>query len=353
MVIPSFDWAWFRLTARSKHVMPTHVMLVATHLSLHVARLRQSTDGDLFSPGPPRTIAAMPEGASVVELFLGSVDDGQRDAYESVRELDSELRSAWENGRQSWPGVDLSIDDFVIAVAERCVADGDRPELPRHASDLYLATACLAGDRAAVRHFESEVLGKLATTLKRFRLSPSQADEIRQTIFVRLLVGSETRPPALSSYLGTGALVHWVRAVAARETLSSFRGAVQTTEVEDELLADPSDPLLTQLKERYREEFKHALHAAVAELSSKDRMALRALVVDGRSVAELAAVYNVHRVTASRWISRIRKAIFRRTRAFLRAQQKLTNAEIDSMIRLIESQMEMSLVRVLEQDGTS
>lgn len=280
--------------------------------------------------------------------FLSSIDDDLRPIYEALDDLEERLADSLQASRLRWPNVQLPDESFASFLGQRICASDGQPNLPVASSDLYLAAACLQQDESALTHFEDSVLGRIQSALSRFGLSEQDADDLRQDLRERLLVGTTKSDPVLSRYLGTGNLVHWVRAVASRQALASLRGKRPETSLEDAVLEDPSDPITTQLKEQYRDDFKQALHAAVATLEPRERMILQALVSDARSVGEIAKLYDVHRVTASRWVAKIRRQLFSRTRDNLRKRLKLTEDELQSVVRMIESQMEMSLDRVLQ-----
>lgn len=287
----------------------------------------------------------MADLADLAGYFLDNLESEEdRARYERWPALREQLAGARELGQKAWPTLEVEPRAFVKFLAHRALP-ADPPELPEHPADLYLVQACLLGDEEALRLLENIYLSQLR--FGRLGLSEDDASEVLQDLRARLLVGSGERDPALASYMGTGPLLHWLRAVAMRLALGRIRGRRPMLNIEDLILEDTSDPLLEQLKDKHREDFKAALHAVVEELPARDRMILRALVVDNRSVADVARLYKVHRVTASRWIAGIRRALFVRTRDRLRTSLELSEGELASMIRMVESQMEMSLVRIL------
>lgn len=281
--------------------------------------------------------------------FLRGITEDKRAYFERLGDLDELLATLCQKAWQRWPGLQIEQPAFLTYLAERAICDDRQAELPTHSSDLYLAQGCILGDARALQFFESDILCKVDPVLARLGLSASDADEIRQELRTRLLVNTEARLAVLNSYLGTGALTHWVRAVAGRQALMSLRRNKPTAPLDDEAIYEAfSDPVIGQLKSEYRAKFKNALHQSVAQLDTRDRIIMRALAIEGHTVTDIAQTYKVHRVTASRWVSRIRKTLFSQTRALLCQELDITEDEVQSMIRLIESQMEMSLARVLE-----
>jgi RNA polymerase sigma-70 factor, ECF subfamily len=107
--------------------------------------------------------------------------------------------------------------------------------------------------------------------------------------------------------------------------------------------------VLDQMKAEYRTEFATSLREAIAELTAEDRTLLRQQIVDGLSIDALGAAYGVHRATAARWINRARGALVAATRTRLAARLAVSVEEIDSVIRLVQSRLDASVVRFLRE----
>ena len=108
-----------------------------------------------------------------------------------------------------------------------------------------------------------------------------------------------------------------------------------------------ADPLLAQLKDRYREEFRIAFAEAAAKLTDRERTLLRYRFFDGLSIDEIGVLYRAHRATVARWIAAIRENLFETTRAVLTERLSITQSEVDSVLRLIDSQLEISIEAML------
>ncbi|MBZ0236411.1 MAG: helix-turn-helix domain-containing protein, partial [Deltaproteobacteria bacterium] len=106
------------------------------------------------------------------------------------------------------------------------------------------------------------------------------------------------------------------------------------------------DPELALLKARYAGELEAALRRAGEALTERERALLRLAFVDGLNVDQVGDVYGVHRATAARWIARARTRVFELTRDDLRARLALTPTEFESVVRLVRSQVELSLTRL-------
>ena len=114
------------------------------------------------------------------------------------------------------------------------------------------------------------------------------------------------------------------------------------------------DPVLEELKAEYRGEFAGALREAISDLSTEDRMLLRQQIVDRLSIDEVGAAFGVHRATAARWLARARASLVAATHVRLADRLNLPVDQIESVIRLVSSQLDASVVRMLrDHDDTT
>ena len=221
-----------------------------------------------------------------------------------------------------------------------------------HAADLALAAGCLARDAAALAQFES-VLGEVDAAGAATRSPRDLVDEVKQLLRVQLLVPRGDRPGALAGYQGKGPLRGWIRITATRELIRHKKKAareVPLPTLEAALGADSGDPMLSQLKAEYRTEFSTALATAIAELTAEDRTLLRQSIVEHLSIDEIGAAFGVHRATAARWLTRAKAALVKATHQVLAKRLALPVDEIESVIRLVQSRLEASVVRMLKDD---
>jgi RNA polymerase sigma-70 factor, ECF subfamily len=246
--------------------------------------------------------------------------------------------SAWEVGRAAWPGVALPRERFEAFLRARAIGD-DTP----HAADLYLACACLDAVPAALAAFERTLLA--ATPAYVARLSPTAEfiEELKQATREKLFVGPA---PRLAEYAGTGPLGAWLRVVVARLAIDARRKAggepLAAREPVELAMLEPS-PELQALRNRYRPLFANALREALAALTVDERNLLRLHFVDGVSMDELGKLHRVNRSTIHRRIAQCTAALNRDIRARVGEALSLSTGELDSLTRLIESDLEISL----------
>ena len=243
---------------------------------------------------------------------------------------------------------------FAARLAIAAAQAGADP-LPLRTADLYFACALEAHDAAALAHFEAILHSCSAAALKRLDPSPAFGDEVRQLVRQRVLLSNEGSSPQLRQYSGKGAFDRWLRAVVIGVGLNLLRRRRAELPLDDEALweepAAPGDPELDYIKERYRDEFKAALAAALAVLSARERTVLRLNLVAGLNIDEIGDLYRAHRATVARWIAKARETVIEQARLRLSERLKVSGPEMDSLLGRVRSQLEVSLGGLLEARG--
>lgn len=257
--------------------------------------------------------------------------------------VEERLRAA----KQAWPGIDLPDAVFLAHLAAR-VQDAASPiEALRalHTADLYLARACLEGHKGALAAFDAEYIAELDRTLGRMSRRGVQTDDIKQVLRQKLFVGERGHPAKIADYAGRGDLRRWVRAVAVRSGIDAMRGEKEVP-TEDELLGaielGGDHPEIAHLKEASRAEFKAAFRAALDSLPDRERSLLLQYHLDEATLEELGALYRVAPSTISRSLAKARATLLGRVRRTLMERMRLSGHEVDSLVRLIQSQFELS-----------
>lgn len=240
---------------------------------------------------------------------------------------------------------DVRLDDAGFAAhAEACRQRGG---LTEHLGELFLAWAAGRGDTAALRHLERLIAPDVEAAARRVDRAPAFVDEVRQALRVRLLVvdGGRVR---IDDYAGRGPLRGWTAVAALRVALNLKRSAGPASQdVLAELVSGEADPELQHLKTLYRAEFRDALGAALAALPERKRAVLRLSYVDGLKLSQLARLYQVHESTASRWVSQAAAEVAEETRRRLMAALSLSPSSVDSVARMVLSNLDLSIARIL------
>jgi RNA polymerase sigma-70 factor (ECF subfamily) len=264
------------------------------------------------------------------------------------------VATAWQEmldaARAAWPELRIEPAQIIEFIAQRLSGTDLADALASApAADLVLAAACMAQEPTAHAAFEA-VLSEVDAAGSSTRSPPDLVDDVKQVIRVQLLVARGDKAPGIGGYRGKGPLRGWVRITATRELIRHQRKAARERPSErplDEAIGDAGDPVLSQLKAEYRTEFAVALREAIADLDAETRTLLRQQIVDQLSIDEIGAAFGVHRATAARWLLRARGALVTATRGRLASRLKLSFEEIDSVIRLVSSQLDASVVRYL------
>jgi RNA polymerase sigma-70 factor, ECF subfamily len=224
--------------------------------------------------------------------------------------------------------------------------DASEPKL--HTDDLALARACAAGDPDALRRFD-ELLDEVGRKLG--GMAQSEVMREAKQVVRQVLVATKERPAAIAEYSGRGALGGWLRVALGRELVRLAKKGQkepQASPDELELLADANDdPETAYLKTHYSSEFKQAFAAALGGLDAAERRALRYSIVERLSIDDVARLDGVHRATAARQVARARERLTEETRRILRERLVVDPDELQSILRLIESQVDLSVRRLL------
>jgi RNA polymerase sigma-70 factor (ECF subfamily) len=295
---------------------------------------------------------------SLVPPFLDAAPVAVRPALQGIADLDRRLWTLVAEGRAAWPDLALAAKDLVQFVGRQTTAeladaalDGLRP------ADLYLACACARGLPGALVAFDRDYMREVDIALARMRITGARLADVKQLVRQRLFVGGgtagvPTSAGKIGAYGGRGDLRRWVRAVAVRTCLNDLRKGKREVLVDDDHLIaqhaiSADDPEVEYMKRTYASEFKAAFADALGQLGAREQTLLRYHHVDGLNIDEIGAIYRVHRVTAFRWLEKAKEQLVRSTLEALRVRLKLPPAELDSVLRMIRSQIHLSLVRHL------
>jgi RNA polymerase sigma-70 factor (ECF subfamily) len=268
-------------------------------------------------------------------------------------QLDAELTRLHVAARAEWPELAIEYADFVRYVTERLPVGVDGVDAVTalrglQTGQLYLACGCARGEPAAFKAFERMCAPVVALTLSQLRGLGGDADDVAQLVLQKVLVGDGDRSPKIVDYNGTGELRGWLKAVALRSGLNHLRKRKW------EVVADEDDiwmampvgalaPGLAELRARCQSQFKLAFPRAVASLPPKERALLRYHYLDGLQLEQIGKIYNVHRSTASRWVESACSQLIEHLRGTLRDDLKVTEQELDSILQIIRSEIDLSL----------
>lgn len=270
--------------------------------------------------------------------------------------LGDALVAQWDAARAAHPAIAIAAERFARELGRRISAHADAEVglaalEALHGDDVYLAIACCDGDSAAITQLDELVGRELRHAASKLRASPDQTAEIHAELRRILLVDDNERGAALRDYAGRGDLRGYLRVSATRALIRAInRGrrevAIDDGEVFDRMLP-LDDPELSILRAQYRETVDAALRAALAGLDARSRALLRYQLLDGWSIDQVGKLYGVHRATAARWLADARAVLGKAIRSELAGRLKIAASEVDSIVRLVQSRVDMSLDRLL------
>jgi len=272
----------------------------------------------------------------------------------SSGDLEGRLAAA----RQAWPGVELDEAVFRRYVTER--VEGDLPEALEvlRLDELYLCCGCLGGQESALVAFGDRYRPAIIHAVSKV-VPPAQVDDVVQQVMAKLFVTGADKPAAIGTFLGKGKLSTWLQVVARREASNAARAdrasqpettSSQLDTLYDHAMAEDSDAM-PQLKREYRATFKESFREALGDLSPRERNLLRYECLDGLTLEQIAAIYCVSRASVARWRASCREKLYRTTRRRFNEQVGIGQSEFGTVMRLIESQLNVSLTRLLRKPG--
>jgi RNA polymerase sigma-70 factor, ECF subfamily len=265
-------------------------------------------------------------------------------------ERDGRLRSLFERGRAAHPGLELDEAAF-----NRCLegAAGEEPVRSLESlviEDLYLACACAQGIAGAAAVFESRYASVVRRAVSRVLPDPTDREEAAQRTRHHLLVGTtERNAPNISKYRGHGPLENWVSVAAIRVAVSFGRSESSERRLRKKLVGEAAgaDPELLVMKGELREQFETAVQEALQQLSDRERLILRLYLVSGMTLAAIGESFGVTHPTVARWLVKARDNLLKEVQHLLESRLKLSKADMVSIARLVASQIDISLSRLL------
>jgi RNA polymerase sigma-70 factor (ECF subfamily) len=253
--------------------------------------------------------------------------------------------------RAAWPQLAIEPAELGRELARR-LGDGDLAGLEVcRASDVYLAIACCRGDDDAIASVKHVIDREVELTAGKTGASPDQVADVKGELARILFVDDGKRPAALREFAGRAELKSYVCVIATRELIRTVQRGRRESPMEDDrlfaMLSNLDDPELEMLRMRYRESVTTGLRVALGKLGDRERALLRYQLVDGWNVDQVGALYGVHRATAARWIAAARETLGALLRDEIARTLAIPIAEVDSIVRLVQSRIDVSLARLI------
>ena len=325
-----------------------------------VVSLGQIIESHVFitEPAPARVTIPPPLGyrgtvnastRGLAAIFLEQLGAPGGAGLDAGEDLEAVLGRATASARAARSGLDVPAEILVARIATALrgakMTTIERAIEALQLGDLLLACACERGDRAALAEFERAFAPDLLAAVRHVDRSGNHADDVLQVLRQKLFVGEPGGAPKIREYGGRGELRRWLRAVAVRAAIDAAR-AVREIPVEDELfdamvVAD-DHPELAHLKQASVAELKRALREALGALPTRERNFLQQYYLDGASLQTLAKLYGLTPSAVSRGLAKARATLLGQVRNALMARLRISGRDVDSLLGLVQSQLELS-----------
>jgi RNA polymerase sigma-70 factor (ECF subfamily) len=188
-----------------------------------------------------------------------------------------------------------------------------------HLDDLMLARACAAGIESAWEVLWSRYQPRLRRAALAITREASRAEELADGLLADLF-GMQTRNgervSKLTSFTGIGSLEGWLCALLARTHVDGWRRERLLTGLEEletaaalRLCVQP-EPVASSAQRQV----ESALEGALSRVDGPGRLLLSLYFLDGKTLAEIGALLQVHESTVSRRLERVLNQLRRQTR---------------------------------------
>ena len=173
------------------------------------------------------------------------------------------------------------------------------------ASDAELIAASLAGDEPAQRTLFRREYPRVHATVYRLLGNRREVDDLVQETFIAAF-------RALATYRGDAKLSTWIDRIAVRVVFHHIRARKVTVSLESVREPGTSGEIEDQTHAR---DGLRRLYAVLATMSPDARAAFALYAIDGRSIAEVAAVTGTTTIAAKLRIWRARREVTRQAEA--------------------------------------
>jgi RNA polymerase sigma-70 factor (ECF subfamily) len=234
-----------------------------------------------------------------------------------------------------------------------------------YVEDLALATACRETSEPAWDYFIKKFRPELYSAARAIcRHDEAAARELADSLYGELFgagrsgqQSSGERRSLFDYFHGRSKLSTWLRAILSQRHVDSVRASRRTESLDDEQaeqestasgshhVAQESDPD----RARYLSLLQVALTAALAALPPRDRLRLAYYYVQDLTLAQIGRLLDEHEATASRQLGRTRRELRKQVERALRAEKRLSDAQIRLCYEYAIEEWPFDLTRALSE----
>jgi RNA polymerase sigma-70 factor len=292
---------------------------------------------------------------------------------ELVAPIQARVETEWHVASRTYSQVTLPLQQFaekVVRVVEKQVASLSRGEVSQEEtvqqlidtlkwSDLFLTTACAAGDSAAWEVFRRQYRSVIQTAALKASTSASEAAELSDTLLTDLFLPHESGrgESKIAQYHGLGSLEGWIKVVVHRMAIDQIRLHRQDVPIEDMEAELPSNSAHGRADEsikerdthRAREMVSQCLTTALEQLNSQERLVLNLYYLNGVNLKGIGQFLKAHESTASRLIERLKTQLHKSVNKQLQDKFKVRKTEVPHLIELAQGHLEIDLKKILSE----
>jgi RNA polymerase sigma factor (sigma-70 family) len=231
---------------------------------------------------------------------------------------------------------------------------------------LALAVACAARAEKAWEHFIAHFRPELYAAARAIcRQDESAARDFADSLYAELFgVGRSSGEPgsaelhSLFDYFhGRSKLSTWLRAILAQRFVDTVRASRRAESLDDEDTQREAAAITARLatsendpdRARYLALLQVALTSALASLAPRDRLRLAYYYVQDLTLAQIGKLFGEHEATVSRHLGRIRRELRQQVERALRADKRLSDAQIRLCYEYAMKEWPFDLTRALTE----
>jgi RNA polymerase sigma-70 factor (ECF subfamily) len=289
----------------------------------------------------------------LIELLLADRPTAPRPPNDAP--IEEILGRVIARAQDAWPTSKIEVAPFLRYLGDQLPEQGAVLDFfnSAHIDDLILCYACSKKDPQALAALERTYFPAVVRHLTHSGASSALAEEAQQLLRVRLYMARADGPPQILRYDGRGPLVSWLRVVAVR-ILRDLQRAQKKGQVElgARPLPNPDEPgpESRYAKRRQKNVFEAAFGQSLASLSAQDRVILRLYFLEDLASDAVGKVLHVDGSTVRRRVAQLKQTLLKRTRKALAVDLGLHRSEVESVLALARSQLEISICRLLKSD---
>lgn len=226
-------------------------------------------------------------------------------------------------------------------------------------SDLFLTTACEAGDDLAWEVFRKQFRSVIHAAALKTSTSASEAVELSDTLLTDLFLPPESGrgESKIGQYHGLGSLEGWIKVVVHRMAIDQIRLHRRDVPIEELEIELPSNSMHGKADESIKERDTHrarnmvsqCLTTALEQLSSQERLVLNLYYLKGVNLKGIGQLLKAHESTASRLVEKLKTQLYKSVTKQLQEKFKVRKTEVPHLIELAQGHLEIDLKKILSQ----